>query len=81
MRSCEEAHFRLVSAPECDRLTWNRRRGESQQRANRASGGVLRCDDELAPATRGLAWSAGELQACRARGGLGLVEAAEQAAC
>ena len=28
---------------------------------------VLRCDDELAPATRGLARSAGEQQACRAR--------------
>ena len=42
MRNCEEAHFRLVSAPECDRLTWNRRRGESQQRANRASGAPLR---------------------------------------
>ena len=28
---------------------------------------VLRCDDELAPATRSLARSAGELQACRVR--------------
>ena len=38
MRSCEEAHFRLVSAPDCAGLTWNRRRGESQQRKPR-----LRC--------------------------------------
>ena len=41
MRSCEEAHFRLLSAAECDRLTWNRRRGESQQAA--AGKPRLRC--------------------------------------
>ena len=42
MRSCEEAHFRLVSAPATASITWNRRRGESQQRANCASGAPLR---------------------------------------
>ena len=42
MRSCEEAHFRLVSAPATAGITWNRRRGESQQRANCASGAPLR---------------------------------------
>ena len=42
MRSCEEAHFRLVSAPATASITWNRRRDESQQRANRACGAPLR---------------------------------------
>ena len=64
MRSCEEAHFRLVSAPAAASITWNRRRGDS---SGQTAPPVLRCDDELAPATRGLARSAGEQQACRAR--------------